>query len=185
MADKVRVGIIGTSWWAEAMYLPSLESHPSAEVVAVCGRNRERGEEIAEKYGISHVFTDYRELIKKADLDAVVVATPDDLHFPMTMNALAAGLHVLCEKPLASNSDQAEKMYEKAQATRVKHMVLFTWRWQPHFQYLKQLALHKKSTKSRSCTNSVRAAQKVPTLRSDAVTFYLRSIFKMTPVNKF
>lgn len=139
MSDNVRVGIIGTSWWAEAMYLPSLRSHPSAELVAICGRNRERGEEMAEKYGVPKVFTDYRELLTKADIDAVVVATPDDLHFLMTMAALTAGLHVLCEKPLALNADHAKQMYEKAQAAQVKHMVLFTWRWQPHFRYLKHL----------------------------------------------
>jgi predicted dehydrogenase len=139
VSDKVRVGIIGTSWWADLMFLPSLKSHPSTEIVAICGRNRDRGEEMAKKYDISNVFTDYRHLIEKANADAIVVATPDDLHFPMTMDALDAGLHVLCEKPLALNSDQAREMYEKAKATQVKHMVLFTWRWQPHFQYLKQL----------------------------------------------
>jgi predicted dehydrogenase len=139
MLENVRVGIIGTSWWADAMYLPSFKSHPSAEIAAICGRDRERGEEMAAKYGIPQVFTDYRDLITNAHLDAIVIATPDDLHFPMTMDALAAGLHVLCEKPLALNADHAREMYEKAKSAEVKHMVLFTWRWQPHFQYLKQL----------------------------------------------
>jgi predicted dehydrogenase len=139
MTEKVRVGIIGTSWWTEMMFLSSFKSHSSAEILAICGRNRNRAEEMAKKYDIPQVFTDYRTLLEQDNLDAVVVATPDDLHFPMTMDALDAGLHVLCEKPMALNAQHAREMYDKAEAVGVKHMVLFTWRWQPHFRYLKQL----------------------------------------------
>ena len=139
MAGKVRVGIIGTSWWTEMMYLPSLRSHRQAEIVAICGRDRGRAEELAKSNSIPQVFTDYRQLIGSTKLDAVVIATPDDLHFPMTMDALDAGLHVLCEKPIANNSGDARQMQEKARAAGVKNMVLFTWRWQPHWQHLKRL----------------------------------------------
>lgn len=139
MSEKVRVGIIGTSGWTEWLFVSSFRSHPSAEISAICGRNRNRVEELAAKYDIPEVFTDYQALLQQDNLAAVVVATPDDLHYPMTMAALEAGLHVLCEKPLALNAQHARKMYEKAEAAGVKHMVLFTWRWQPHFRYLKQL----------------------------------------------
>ena len=139
MSEKLRVGIISTSWWAEVMLIPSFQSHPSVEVVAICGRTKEPADELAGQYGIPHVYNDYRALLDQADLDAVVVAAPDDLHYPMTMDALDAGLHVLCEKPMALNARQAREMYEKAEAAKVKHMVLFTWRWQPHNLYLKQL----------------------------------------------
>ncbi len=139
MSEKIHVGIISTSWWADEMYLPSLKSHPLAEVAAICGRNRDRAEEMARKYDISRVFTDYHDMIENGNLQAVVVATPPDLHYPMTMDALDAGLHVLCEKPMAFNAEQARKMYEKAQATDVVHMILFTWRWMPEYRYLKEL----------------------------------------------
>lgn len=139
MSEKVRVGVIGTSWWTEAMFLPGFDSHPAAEIAAICGRTRERAEELAGEYRIPLVYTDYRALLDQKNLDAVVVATPDDLHYAMTLDALDAGLHVLCEKPMALNTGQAREMYEKAEAAGVKHMVLFTWRWQPHFLYLKQL----------------------------------------------
>ena len=139
MSETVRVGIIGTSWWTDMMYLPSFASHPNAEIAAICGRDRERAEDLAKINRIGRVFTDYRKLISDAELDAVVIATPDDLHYAMTMDALDAGLHVLCEKPLANNAGQAREMYEKAKSAGVKHMVLFTWRWQPHWQYLKRL----------------------------------------------
>jgi len=139
MGEQVRVGVIGTSWWADMMHLPSLKSHPRAEIAAICGRNRDRAEEMAKKYGIPLVFTDYREMIEKGNLQALVIAAPDDLHYPMTMDALDAGLHVLCEKPLALNTGQAREMYEKAEAGGLKHMVFFTYRWLPHYRYLKQL----------------------------------------------
>jgi len=139
MSEKVRVGVIGTSWWADLMHLPSLKSHSGAQIAAICGRNRERAGEMAGKYDIPRVFVDYREMIFHADLDAVVIATPPDLHYPMVMAALDAGLHVMCEKPLALNAHQARQMYEMAEAAGVVHMIHFTWRWVPYFQYMKTL----------------------------------------------
>ena len=139
MPERVRVGVIGTSWWADAFHLPALASHPRAQLAAICGRNRERADEMAKKYSIPLIFTDYRDMIEKTGLHAIVVMTPDDLHYPMTMAALDAGLHVLCEKPLALNVQQARAMYEKAEATGVKHMVYHTYRWMPNYRYLKKL----------------------------------------------
>lgn len=139
MADKVNVGVVSTSWWADMMHLPSPKSHTRADVVAICGRNHDRAEGMAEKYGIPRVFTDYREMFKRGDLHAIVIAAPDDMYYPMTIDALDAGLHVLCEKPLALNARQAKEMAERAAAAEVKHMVLFTWRWMPYFRYLRQL----------------------------------------------
>jgi len=139
MSTKVRVGVIGTSWWADMMHLPALKSHPRAEVAAVCGRNRDRAEEMAKKYEIPTVFTDYREMIEKGNLQAIVIATPDDMHYPMVMNALDAGLHVVCEKPLASNVEQAREMCDKAEDVGVKHMIYFTYRWVPVYRYVREL----------------------------------------------
>jgi predicted dehydrogenase len=139
MTEHVRVGMIGTSGYGDLAHLPRLKSHPRARIAAICGRGRARAEEMAAKYDIPLVFTDYREMIEKGDLDAVVVATPEDLHYPMTMDALDAGLHVLCEKPMALNAGHAREMYHKAEEKGVKHMVCFTWRWVPCFRYLKQL----------------------------------------------
>jgi predicted dehydrogenase len=110
MPEQVRVGVIGTSWWEDMMHLPCLRSHPRASVAALCGRNRTRTEELAKKYGVPRVFTDYRELIEKGGVEALVVASPDDLHYPMVMEAMNAGLNVLCEKPMAYNLKQAKDM---------------------------------------------------------------------------
>jgi predicted dehydrogenase len=139
MPDRVRIGIVGTSWWTDMMFAPAVRSHPQAELAAVCGRNRARAEEMAAKYGIAQVFTDYREMMAQGGLDAVIVATPDDTHYDISMAALDAGLHVLCEKPVAMTAQQAREMYEKAEAAGVKNMVLFTYRWIPTFRYARDL----------------------------------------------
>lgn len=139
MTKQVRVGLVGTSWWADLMYLPSLQHHPQAQLAAICGRNGARANEMATKYQIPQIFTDYRTMIEKGQLDALIIATPDDLHYPITLAALDAGLHVLCEKPLAYNAEQARVMLEKAEAAQVKHMVFFTNRWVPQIQYVQKL----------------------------------------------
>jgi predicted dehydrogenase len=139
MADQIRVGIVGSSWFADMLHLPNLKSHPDAHLSAICGRNRERAEEMAGKYGFDKVFTDYRALIDSGTVEALVVVAPDDLHYEITMEALEAGLHVLCEKPLALSGTHAKSMHDKAAATGVKHMTFFTYRWLPQYRYVKRL----------------------------------------------
>jgi predicted dehydrogenase len=139
MPEQVKIGVIGTSWWANDIYLPHLATYERAALLAICGRNRERGDEMAAKYAIPQVYTDYRDMIAIAGLDAVVVSTPDDTHYDMVMAALDAGLHVICEKPVALNATHARGMFDKAEAVGVKHMVYHTFRWVPNFRYLKQL----------------------------------------------
>lgn len=139
MSDKIRVSVVGTSEYAEFMHLSTLQNHPQVELTAICARNRERAEAMATKYQIPKVFTDYLEMIAQGNQDAIIVAAPDDLHYDITMQALDAGLHVLCEKPLASNAEQAREMFEKAERVGVKHMVTFTYRWMPFFRYVSDL----------------------------------------------
>jgi len=139
MTDRVRVGVVGTSWFAKTFHLASLASHPDAELTAMCGRDRQRAEGVAADHNIPHVYTDYREMIASGLLDAVVVVTPDALHYPITMAALDAGLHVMCEKALALNADQAREMYDRAQAAGLVNMVGFIWRSVPPFNYVHHL----------------------------------------------
>jgi predicted dehydrogenase len=139
MAPKIRVGVVGTSWWADRMHLPALVSHPGAAPVALCGRDRARAQTLATKYAIPHVYTDYREMIARESLHALIVSVPDDAHYDVTMAALDAGLHVLCEKPLAYTLAQARAITEQAESVRVQTMTYFTWRGVPHFRYIKRL----------------------------------------------
>jgi predicted dehydrogenase len=131
----VRVGLIGTSWWSALALAPGLVAHAGAELVAVCGRDPTRTTDFATRFGIGEVFLDPSELIASSGLDAVVVAVPDDLHHELTLAALDRGLHVLCEKPLASTEAQAREMRDRAVAAGVVHMVMFTYRWLPYYRY--------------------------------------------------
>lgn len=139
MANRVRVGVIGTSPFAEILHLEYLAADDRAELAAICGRDRARAEEVARKYGIARVFSDWRELLDRAELDAVVIVTPDDLHYSMALAALERGLHVLCEKPLANTAQQARELYETAERKRVKHMTMYTSRWFPGFRHARRL----------------------------------------------
>lgn len=139
MTDTVRIGMIGTSWWMDLAHLPMFNADSRVEMAAICGRNRERAQEMADKYGVKRVFTDYRKMIDEGELDAIVISSPDDLHLEMTTAAIEAGLHVLCEKPLALNTADARTMYEMAEARGVRHMTFFTWRWMPQIRYMRQL----------------------------------------------
>lgn len=139
MIEQVRVGVVGTSWWADRMHLPALKSHASVCIAAICGRNQQRAGEMAQKYGIPQIFDQYQYMISHANLDAVIIAVPDDMHFPIAMAALDAGLHVLCEKPMAFTLDQARQMLARAEDRRLKHMVMYTWRWAACFRTLVKL----------------------------------------------
>ena len=135
----ISVGLVGTSWWADLMYLPALENHSHGRITAVCGRNIERAQELANKWHIPHVYSDYNALIESGQVEALIVLTPNDSHYPITMKALEAGLHVLCEKPMGLNYDEARRMAELAGQKGVKHLVPFTWRFMPTSRYLKEL----------------------------------------------
>lgn len=135
----VRVGVIGTSWWADTMYLPPLSAHPDAEVVAVCGRRPEPAAAFARTWDVTHHFTDPVAMYDEVELDAVVIATSNDSHHPLALQAIGRGLHVLCEKPLALDADQGAEMAAAADAANVATMVPFTYRYMPVNQWLKRL----------------------------------------------
>lgn len=139
MTDNVRVGVVGTSWWADAMYLPALQNHPHADVTAICGRNRDNAQKMADNWNIPHVYTDYEVMIDADVLDAVIICTPNDTHYPITMKALENNVHVLCEKPIALSYENANEMATLAQERGVKHLVPFTYRFMPSARYVKEL----------------------------------------------
>lgn len=138
-SNTVSVGIVGSSWWADAMHLPALASHPAARTAAICGRNRGNARRLADAWAIAQVYTDYNEMIERADLDAIIISTPNSTHYPIAMKALESDLHVLCEKPIALTYAQAREMAETARAKRLKTLVPFTYSFMPTARYLKEL----------------------------------------------
>src|SRR5260221_7198487 len=123
----VNIGMVGTSWWADAMYLPAVKDHPYGKVTAICGRDAGRAHMMAERWQIPKVYTDYQQMINSGDIEALIVSTNNDTHYPITMKGIEAGLHVLCEKPLSLTYAQAREMAEAAERKGVKHMTPFTY----------------------------------------------------------
>jgi len=130
MAERRRsqVGLIGTSWWADLEHLPGLKARGDVEVAALCGRDPTRLASLAEKHGVARTFTDWRAMIAAGGLDALVVAAPNALHREPALAAFDAGLHVICEKPLAMNAAEAREMAARAEAAGRKTLTFFTHR---------------------------------------------------------
>lgn len=136
----IRVGIVGTSWWSDSMYLPALADHPDAKVVAVCGRTAETAWKLADAWDVPQVFTDWPTMIDRDVIDAVIVAAANDTHVPVTRAALDAGIHVLCEKPIALAAQEAADLAASANDhPDLVTMVPFTYRYMPMFAATKQL----------------------------------------------
>lgn len=140
MADKVRIGVAGTSWWADAMYLPAIAGHPQADIRGVAGGRRpEHTREFAARWGIPRAFDSLDELLDAEPLDALLVLTPNKAHFEVAMAGLERGLHVLCEKPLGMTAREARLLTEAADRAGVTTMVPFTYRFMPVNRYVKEL----------------------------------------------
>ena len=137
MSDEKRIGIIGTG--RAAGFIKKLRESDGAVVSAICGRRQEAAEEVAKEHGIPEIYVDYAAMYEQGGLDGVLVAAPDDLHYPMTMAALEAGIHVLCEKPLAMNVAEAEEMLETAESKGLIHMTYLSRRKTALFVHLGEL----------------------------------------------
>src|SRR2546427_10993212 len=101
--ERFRVGVIGTSWWADLEHLPGLRARRDVDLMSLCGRNPDRLAALAAKFGVQKTFTDWRAMISGGGLDALVIATPNSLHHPQAMAAFEAGAPAVCGKPLATH----------------------------------------------------------------------------------
>ena len=137
--DKVRIGIIGCGGIANQKHMPALKKLADVEMVAFCDIIEERAQAAAAKFGVegAKVFTDYKELLK-LDLDVVHVLTPNKQHSFITVDALESGKHVMCEKPMAINTAEAQKMVDAAKRTGKKLTIGYQSRFRPDSMYLKQ-----------------------------------------------
>src|SRR2546429_7274327 len=97
--ERFRVGVIGTSWWADLEHLPGLRARRDVELVSLCGRNPERLAALAAKFGVPRTCTEWRAMISGGGLDVLVIATPNSLHHPHAMGALEAGENTNLSKP--------------------------------------------------------------------------------------
>ena len=136
---KLQVGIIGCGGIANQKHLPALKNQADkAEMVAFCDIIVERAQKAAEEYGVegAKVYEDYKELLADPEIDVVHVLTPNVAHCPITCDAFAAGKHVMCEKPMAHNTESARKMMEAWKASGKKFTVGYQNRFRVDTQTL-------------------------------------------------
>lgn len=114
MTTPVRIGVIGAGAIATYGHIPAFQSNPNAQIVAICDTNLERAQAAAAKFNIPAAFADYREMLDKAELDAVSIGVPNAFHAPAAIAALESGRHVLCEKPMATTVADGEAMVAAA-----------------------------------------------------------------------
>ncbi len=115
MTKKLKIGIIGSGGIARGCHMKGYASVPDAcEMVAVCDVNPETAKLAADEFGIKQTYTDYRDLLADPEIDAVTVATPNAYHVGPTVDALKAGKHVICEKPLGMNAAECRDMCRAA-----------------------------------------------------------------------
>jgi predicted dehydrogenase len=112
----VRIGIIGVGLIGK-MHLEEYAQIPGVEVIAVCDINEAEARRVAEKFDVPHVYTDFRELLKRDDLDAIDVSLHNNFHAPVTIAALQSGKHVYCEKPIAGSYRDGKAMVDAAMET--------------------------------------------------------------------
>lgn len=114
MKDTVRIGVVGTGAISQLAHLPVLAKMRGAELVAVCDNDRPKARALADRFNVPDVFTDIEDLLELDELEAVIIATPNHLHEPHVLSALAAKRHVLCERPLSLTSRGVERIIASA-----------------------------------------------------------------------
>ncbi len=142
MEEIIKIGIIGCGGIANGKHMPGLKTVKGAQMVAFCDIIKERAEKAAEEYGVpgAAVYEDYKELLKDENIDVVHVCTPNRSHSFISIDALEAGKHVMCEKPMAKTYKEAKAMCEAAERTGKKLSIGYQNRQTPQNLYIKQCA---------------------------------------------
>lgn len=125
---SLKVAVIGCGSIARHRHLVEYHAHPDVEITAVCDIVESRAQEVAEKYQ-AKAYTSYEELFANEEIDAVSVCLPNALHAPVSIAALNAGCHVLCEKPMATSREEAQQMIEAANKNNKKLMIAHNQRF--------------------------------------------------------
>lgn len=133
---KVRVGVIGLGMGRH--HIAGYQTHPEAEVVAIADLDEARLKEIGDQYGVPNRYTTVEKMLAGEALDVVSVATPNNFHKPITVAALEAGCHVLCEKPMALSAAEAREMLAAAERAKRRLMINFSYRFGEQSQALKE-----------------------------------------------
>jgi predicted dehydrogenase len=138
--DKVRWGVLSTAKIGTGKVIPAMQAGEYCDIVAIASRDLDRAQAAAKKLGIPKAYASYEALLADPEIDAVYNPLPNHLHVPWSIQALEAGKHVLCEKPIALTTAEAKRLLDASrQHPEVKVMEAFMYRFHPQWQKAKQL----------------------------------------------
>lgn len=136
--EKFGVGVVGTGFGRQAL-MPAIVAAAGFELVSVCSASRDNAIAAAEQFGVAHATERYQELLDNAEVDVVVVATPPRSHKTISIDALKAGKHVICEKPIACSVAEAVEMLAAAKEHNLTHVINHELRYLPSNRQFKTL----------------------------------------------
>jgi predicted dehydrogenase len=138
-SKELRVAVVGAGRWAERAHIPGWQRDPRVEVAALVDTDAEVLGRVAKEFGVERTATDYREILDDPSIHVIDVATGNEAHFQASWDALEAGKHVLCEKPVHRDARQTRQAAELAASKGLKTKLGFTFRYAPAVMYAKDL----------------------------------------------
>lgn len=136
--SKLKIALVGVGGISQIVRIPALKKMEDVELVAICDLDEAKVSFIADKYEIPRVYFDYQNLLKKEELDGVFICTPNNFHFPMALASIDKGIPTLVEKPIALNSDQTLRLYEKSKSKNTRLVVGMNYRFRDDAMILKE-----------------------------------------------
>ncbi len=136
-SQKVKVAIVGLGFGAD--FIPIYKNHPYAELYAICQRNEEKLKNAGEKYKVDRLYSDYRDLLKIKELDAIHIVTPADTHAPIVIDCLKAEKHVACTVPMAIDVEDCKEIVKLRRKVGTNYMMMETAAYTREFLYVKSL----------------------------------------------
>jgi predicted dehydrogenase len=139
MMDRVNCGVLGAGWWSTTAHLPALRDHPKAHLVAVQKRDRKAAEKVARDFGAEHAVTSVEEMMDLGGIDAVVIGSTPNRHFPEAKACLENGCHVLVEKPMTIKAAEAEELVALAEVKGLHLLISCPWHYTEHSREARRL----------------------------------------------
>jgi len=135
----VRIALIGVGAVAAFHHIPGIRIDPRVALVAICDENAQLLEQREKEWGPLKATRNYMDIVNDKSIDAVVIATPNNLHLPITLACIKAGKHVMLEKPIGLNEKEAVLIAAEAEKAGIVHMTAFTYRFAPSMRFLRKL----------------------------------------------
>ena len=132
-AEKVRYAVVGLGWIAQEVVLPAFKNAKASELAALVTEDPTKAEDLKEKYDVPRTtgYEGYDDLVRSGSVDAVYIALPNNMHKDFTIRAARAGVHALCEKPMADDVAECEEMIRAAEQYGVKLMIAYRLHFEP------------------------------------------------------